>query len=57
MKCRCYKASPLPRLLPRDVVQRILDLAAPVRPLCKVEFDFFREDHFIEELGGIPGLL
>lgn len=37
---RCKGASPLSRHLPHDLVLRILDLASPLMPSCRVEFDF-----------------
>ena len=33
-------ASPLSRHLPHDLMARILDLASPLKPACRVEFDF-----------------
>ena len=32
------------RELPHDLTRRVLDLAVPMRPMCKVEFDFFGDD-------------
>ena len=41
--CRCRGVSKLASKLPNDVTAKILDMAAPLRPSCKVEFDFCRD--------------
>jgi len=47
---RCEGASPLSRHLPHDLVLRILDLASPLKPPCRVEFDFCSFAFDLEDL-------